>query len=73
VHLVTAVKFSEYALLAVSAPLIVRRRDDWELVAAAIVAWSVVATLFALLQFLRPRHRGRVGSRTPSAVVPRSL
>jgi O-antigen ligase len=51
VHLVTAVKFSEYALLAISAPLILRRRDDWELVAAAIVAWSVAATLFALLQF----------------------
>jgi len=51
VHLVTAVKFSEYALLAISAPLILRRRDDWEVVAAAIVAWSVAATLFALLQF----------------------
>jgi O-Antigen ligase len=50
-HLVTAVKFSEYALLAVSAPLILRRRDDWELVAAAVVAWSVVATCVALLQF----------------------
>ena len=51
VHLVTAVKFSEYALLAISAPLILRRRDDWEVVAAAIVAWSVAATLVALLQF----------------------
>src|SRR4029077_15274846 len=51
VHLVTAVKFSEYALLAISAPLILRRRDDWEVVAAAIVAWSVAATLFALLPF----------------------
>lgn len=50
-HLVTATKFSEYALLAVSAPLILRRRDDWELVAAAIVAWSVVATFVGLLQF----------------------
>src|SRR5256714_6895004 len=50
-HLVTAAKFSEYALLAVSAPLILRRRDDWELVAAAIVAWSVVATFVGLLQF----------------------
>jgi hypothetical protein len=50
-HLVTAAKFSEYALLAVSAPLILRRRDDWELVAAAIVAWSVVATSVGLLQF----------------------
>jgi O-antigen ligase len=50
-HFVTAAKFSEYALLAVSAPLILRRRTDWELVAAAVVAWSVVATCFALLQF----------------------
>jgi hypothetical protein len=51
-HVVTATKFSEYALLALSAPLILRRRTDWELVAAAVVAWSVVATCFALLQFL---------------------
>jgi O-antigen ligase len=51
-HLVTATKFSEYALLALSAPLILRRRADWELVAAATVAWSVVATCFGLLQFL---------------------
>jgi hypothetical protein len=50
-HLVTATKFSEYALLAFSAPLILRRRGDWELVAAAVVAWSVAATFFALLQF----------------------
>jgi O-antigen ligase len=49
-HLVTAAKFAEYSLLAVSAPLVLRRRADWELVAAAIVAWSVVATLFGLLQ-----------------------
>jgi O-antigen ligase len=51
VHLVTAVKFCEYALLALSAPLLLQRRADWELVAAAIVAWSVVGTFFALLQF----------------------
>ena len=51
VHFVTAAKFSEYALLALSAPLILRRRTDWELVAAATVAWSVVATCFGLLQF----------------------
>jgi hypothetical protein len=50
-HLVTAAKFSEYALLAVSAPLILRRRDDWEVVAAAVVAWSVAATFVGLLQF----------------------
>jgi O-antigen ligase len=50
-HLVTAVKFSEYVLLAFSAPLILRRRGDWELVAGVVVAWSVVATFVALLQF----------------------
>src|SRR6266545_5962510 len=49
-HVVTAAKFSEYALLALSAPLVLRRRADWELVAAAIVAWSVVATFVGLLQ-----------------------
>ena len=49
-HAVTATKFAEYALLAVSLPLILRRRDQWELVAAVLVAWSVVATLVGLLQ-----------------------
>jgi hypothetical protein len=49
-HAVTAAKFSEYALLALSAPLVLRRRADWELVAAAIVAWSLVATFVGLLQ-----------------------
>lgn len=49
-HVVTAAKFAEYALLAVSLPLILRRRDQWELVAAVVVAWSVVATFVGLLQ-----------------------
>jgi O-antigen ligase len=49
-NFVTAAKFSEYALLAVSAPLVLRRELDWEVVAAAIVAWSVAATLFGLVQ-----------------------
>jgi hypothetical protein len=49
-HVVTAAKFAEYALLALSAPLLLRRRADWELVAAAIVGWSVVATFVGLLQ-----------------------
>jgi O-Antigen ligase len=50
-HLVTAAKFAEYALLALSVPLLLRRRNDWELVAAVIVIWSGVATLVGLLQF----------------------
>ena len=49
-HLVTAAKFAEYALLAVSLPLILRRRFQWEVVAGVVVAWSVVATFVALLQ-----------------------
>jgi hypothetical protein len=49
-HLVTAAKFAEYALLALSLPLILRRRAQWELVAAVVVAWSVAATFVALLQ-----------------------
>src|SRR3954449_4668904 len=49
-HAVTAAKFAEYALLAVSLPLIIRRREQYEFVAGVIVAWSVVATAFALLQ-----------------------
>jgi O-antigen ligase len=49
-HAVTAAKFAEYGLLAVSAPLVLRRRSDWELVAAVIVAWSVAATFVGLLQ-----------------------
>jgi O-antigen ligase len=67
-HLVTAAKFSEYALLAVSAPLVLRRRDDWELVAAAIVAWSVVATFVGLLQFfgLDVADAWAAGRRQPS-------
>jgi O-antigen ligase len=50
-NVVTAATFAEYALLAVATPLLLRRRADWELVAAVVVGWSVVATLFGLVQF----------------------
>ena len=49
-HAVTAAKFAEYAVLAVSLPLILRRREQWEVVAAVVVAWSVAATFVGLLQ-----------------------
>lgn len=67
-HVVTAAKFAEYSLLAVSAPLVLRRRADWELVAAAIVAWSVAATLFGLLQIFGAdmAHAWAAGRRQPS-------
>src|SRR5438128_4414163 len=50
-HAVTAAKFTEYALLAVALPLLLRRRSDWELVAAVIAIWSAIATFVGLLQF----------------------
>jgi O-antigen ligase len=50
-HAVTAVKFAEYALLAIAAPLLLRRRSDYEFVAAVLAIWSVVATFVGLLQF----------------------
>jgi hypothetical protein len=49
-HFVTAAKFAEYALLAISLPLILRSFRQWEFVAGAVVAWSVAATFVALLQ-----------------------
>jgi hypothetical protein len=51
-HFVTAAKFAEYALLAISLPLILRSFRQWEVVAGAVVAWSVAATLVGLLQIL---------------------
>jgi len=67
-NVVTAAKFAEYSLLAVSAPLVLRRRTDWELVAAAIVAWSVAATFFGLLQIfgVDVAHAWAAGRRQPS-------
>src|SRR5947208_759117 len=50
-HLVTAAKFGEYALLALAAPLLLRRRSDYEFVAAVFAGWSLVATSVGLLQF----------------------
>ncbi len=67
-HLVTAAKFGEYALLAPALPLLLRRRSDWELVAAVTVAWSVIATFVGLLQFLGVDIAAAwtAGSRQPS-------
>jgi O-antigen ligase len=51
-HAVTAAKFAEYALLSLSVPLLVRARRDVELLLAALVAWSVVATVAGSAQIL---------------------
>ena len=49
---VTAAKFAEYAVLAAAVPLLLRTRDEIELLIGVVVAWSVVMTLVGLLQFL---------------------
>jgi O-antigen ligase len=51
-HLVTYLKFVEYGLLAVSVPLLVRRKEELAVVLGAVVLWSAVATLVAVLQVL---------------------
>jgi hypothetical protein len=50
-HLVTAVKYAEYAVLAPAVVLLVRRRTDLLLVAWTIVGVSVAASLVGVLQF----------------------
>jgi hypothetical protein len=50
-HLVTAFKYSEYALLAPAVPLLVRTGRQVHLLMVAVTALSAVATLIGLLQF----------------------
>jgi O-antigen ligase len=50
-HLVSAVKFGEYALLALAVPLLVRRAEDLTVLLGAFALWSAVATGVALVQF----------------------
>jgi O-antigen ligase len=50
-HLVTFLKFGEYALLAPAVPLLVRRAQDLAVVLGTFIVWSGVATTVALVQF----------------------
>jgi O-antigen ligase len=50
-HLVSFLKFVEYALLAPAVPLLIRRAQDLALVLGSFVLWSAVATALALVQF----------------------
>jgi O-Antigen ligase len=67
-HLPTAVKFAEYALLAIALPLIVRRRSGAHALLATVGAWSVAATTVGLVQFLgwRILEAYPAGRRQPS-------
>jgi len=49
-HAVTAGKFAEYGLLALSVPLLVRARRDLALLLGVLAAWSVAATVVGLAQ-----------------------
>jgi O-antigen ligase len=51
-HAVTAAKFFEYALLAPATVLVIRRRADLLLVVGTLIAWSVVATVVGVAQFV---------------------
>ena len=50
-HTVTAAKFLEYAFLAPSFALIVRRRSDLQLFLGVVTAWSVLASVVGTAQF----------------------
>jgi hypothetical protein len=68
-HVVTALKFAEYALLALAVPLLLRRLEDLELVLGALVAWSIAASTGAVLQFfgfVNEFEGRRPGQREPS-------
>ena len=51
-HLITAAKIVEYALLAPSLVLLLRRRVDVERFLLVFVGWSAAASTWGLLQFL---------------------
>lgn len=48
---VTAAKYAEYAVLALAVPLLARSADDVLPLVVAVVAWSALATVVAVLQF----------------------
>jgi len=50
-HLVTAIKYAEYGLIALAVPLVLRTRRDVLAVGWTLVAVSAAATFVALLQF----------------------
>jgi O-antigen ligase len=70
-HLVTALKFSEYAVLALAAPLVIRRRDELTPLLVTLTLWSAAASVGAVLQFLglvNELEGRRPGQREPSFV-----
>ncbi|MDX6514123.1 MAG: O-Antigen ligase [Gaiellaceae bacterium] len=70
-HLVTALKFVEYALLALVVPLVVRSRKDLRILLGSLTAWSVAMSTVAVLQFfgiVNELEGRRPGQREPAYV-----
>jgi O-Antigen ligase len=70
-HVVSALKFVEYALLAPAVPLLLRRNGDLHAFFVAVAGWAVLLSAVAILQFLGivPEFEGkRPGQREPSLV-----
>lgn len=70
-RLVSALKFCEYAALALSVPMLLRRREAARLVFRTLVGWSTVVTTVGVLQFLGLVHQmlgRRPAEREPSIV-----
>lgn len=67
-HAVTAGKWLEYALLAPSLPLLLRRRRDLDVVLWSLALWSAAATFVGVLEFfgVDVAAKGTVGHRQAS-------
>lgn len=68
-NLLTTAKLTEYALLALAAPLAIRRAQELTPLLVVLTAWSTAATVGALLQFLGVLNEfegRRPGQREPS-------
>lgn len=67
-HLVSAVKFAEYAVLALAVPLLVRGRDELRALLWVIALWTAVAAVVGLAQFFGAgiADGWGAGSRQPS-------
>ena len=67
-HLVSALKFAEYAALALAVPLLVRGSAELRLLLATVVLWAAVASAVGLAQFFGAGIAGGwgAGSRQPS-------
>lgn len=70
-HLLTALKLAEYSLLALAAPLVLRRATDLRLPLWTLTLWTFAASVGAVLQFLgivNELEGRRPGQREPSFI-----